>query len=374
MSSVKSRFPEAETPVHEYFYSMVELAVMRVFVEHQIFDAIPDNGISIDELATKTGVEFNLLERLSNFLIASKVLSSPKPGFISLTYDSKMFQETRAKLFYSHIFDAFMGSAAQWPQYFQTNGLAEPQQSNHSPFGLGAGYPDKSFYQVLEMMPERAQAFNSTMAIGLGDMPITGMYDFSWVAMHAQKDPDRPLIVDVGGGKGQAIKAIIEETPGIPASSCVLQDQINVIQEASGEGVLREVKKVGSSFFDKQPTKGLSHSLMTSPVSNIDYYLGALVYYIRRVLNDWPDDECVIILKNIREVCTPDSRVLISENLLPDQPSVSLAAADLWMMNFAGKRRNERMFNDLASRAGFKVCSISKDKTSTSAVVEMVPV
>lgn len=101
---------------------------------------------------------------------------------------------------------------------------------------------------------------------------------------------------------------------------------------------------------------------------------GALVYYIRRVLNDWPDDECVTILKNIREACASDSRLLISENLLPDEPSVSLAAADLWMMNFAGKRRNVRMFNDLAARSGFEIASIAKDKTSNSAVIEMLPV
>lgn len=357
MSSILSRYPEAETPVHGYFYSMVELAVVRVFVQHQIFDAIADDGTSIEELATKTGMELNLLERLSNFLIASKVLSSPKPGFIGLPSETKMFQQRRAKLFYSHIFDAFMGSAVKWPQYLQNNGLAEPQKSNRSPFGLGAGYPDKSFYDVLDMMPERAQAFNSTMAIGLGDMPITGIYDFSWVAAHAGSDPKRTLIVDVGGGKGQAIKAIIEETPSIPASACVLQDLPNVIKDVPEEdGILNQVQKVGSSFFDKQPTKG------------------SLVYYIRRVLNDWPDDECVTILKNIREACASDSRLLISENLLPDEPSVSLAAADLWMMNFAGKRRNVRMFNDLASRSGFEISSIAKDKTSNSAVIEMLPV
>ncbi|KAH6874085.1 O-methyltransferase-domain-containing protein [Thelonectria olida] len=358
MSSSQPRFPEAETPVHGYFYSMVELGVMRVFVEHQIFDLIPDDGISVSELAKKSGVEFNLLERLSNFLVAAQVLSSPRAGYITLTPESKMFQQTRAKLFYSHIFDAFMGSAVRWPEYFRANGLAEPQRSNRSPFGLGAGYPDKSFYEVLEMMPERAQAFNSTMAIGLGDMPITGIYDFSWVAEYAeQHGGGRALIVDVGGGKGQALKAIIEETPGIPAASCVLQDQASVTQEASKEGgILESVKKVGSSFFDEQPTKG------------------ALVYYIRRVLNDWPDDECVIILGKIRAACALDSRVLISENLLPDTPSVPLAAADLWMMNFAGKRRNERMFNEIASRAGFRVSSISRDKTSNSAIIEMLPV
>lgn len=82
----------------------------------------------------------------------------------------------------------------------------------------------------------------------------------------------------------------------------------------------------------------------------------------------------MLILGQIRSACATDSRVLVSENLLPDAPSVSLAAADLWMMNFAGKRRNERMFNDIATRAGFKIGSVAKDHNSNSAVIEMVPV
>lgn len=99
-----------------------------------------------------------------------------------------------------------------------------------------------------------------------------------------------------------------------------------------------------------------------------------MVYYIRRVLNDWADDDVVQILKAIRAACADDSRVLISENLLPDEPSVSIGAADIWMMNFAGKRRNARMFGEIAARAGLRVSSISKHKESSSAVVEMVPV
>lgn len=260
------RFPEAETPVHDYFYCMVELAIMRFFVQHRLFDAIPeeDKGISIPELAQETSIDRNLLERFTNFLVAAGVLVSPAPGQISLNPFSKMFQEPKAKLFYSHIFDTFMGTAVQWPEYFNLNGIAEPERSNRSPFGMAAGHPDMSFYQVLETMSERATAFNATMALGLGDMPITGLYDFSWVAEYTNQrgDPDRPLIVDVGGGKGQALKAILAENPKIPAHACVLQDQAKVIQQAIAEDdeCLRGAKLIAGSFFDEQTTRGLQRA------------------------------------------------------------------------------------------------------------------
>ncbi len=58
-------------------------------------------------------------------------------------------------------------------------------------------------------------------------MPIAGIYDFSWVVDAAKEDPasERPIFVDVGGGQGQAIKAIHNEFPELPLKKCVLQDR-----------------------------------------------------------------------------------------------------------------------------------------------------
>lgn len=69
-----------------------------------------------------------------------------------------------------------------------------------------------------------------------------------------------------------------------------------------------------------------------------------------------------------------DSRVLINENFLPDEPSVFIAAVDLFLMNFGGKRRNKKMFSEIATRAGFKVTRIIEDKPTNSAVVELAPI
>jgi len=92
-------------------------------------------------------------------------------------------------------------------------------------------------------------------------MPITGMYDFSWVVAWSQGQPhsDRPLFVDVGGGKGQAIKAIHKENPGLPLSRCILQDLPEVIDtvETLDDPEMREVKKMAIDFHREQPVKGI---------------------------------------------------------------------------------------------------------------------
>jgi hypothetical protein len=84
------------------------------------------------------------------------------------------------------------------------------------------------------------------------------------------------------------------------------------------------------------------------------------VYQVRRVLNDWPDEACVTILRHLHDACAPDSHVLVAENLVSEQASefVGHCAIDLFMMNFGGKRRTQKGYARLAEEAGFRVCSI----------------
>ncbi|KAL6150334.1 hypothetical protein ACJQWK_00376 [Exserohilum turcicum] len=229
-------FSLAETPIGKYFASMAEMGVMRVFVEHGIFNAIPDEGISLEDLTAKLSVEYKLIERFAAFLLAVGVLTSPAPGHVAHTPASKAFTDPRVAQFYTYLFDFFMGPTTRWTDYFAANGLAEPPRSNRSPGGFALGMPDKTAYEIMAAIPGLATRMNGAMAID-GDIPVTGVYDFSWVAAYAARDASegRALIVDVAGGKGQALKDILEETPTIPAARCVLQDQPHVIAEAVKE-------------------------------------------------------------------------------------------------------------------------------------------
>ncbi|KAL4880558.1 S-adenosyl-L-methionine-dependent methyltransferase [Aspergillus karnatakaensis] len=357
------------SPLFDSFYSMVKLATVRLFVEKDIFQAIPPEGISLAQLSENVKVDLNLLSRLSNFLLAAGILAptssstTPQTQNIRLSPDYELFRNPRVAPMYSYLFDTFLASTVKWPEYFTKNGFREPELATACPFGLAAGYPDKTFYQVLESQPDRAAAFNSAMAMAVPEIPITGIYEFAWIAEHAGSpgSESRTLIVDVGGGMGQALRAILEAYPAIPAARCVLEDQAPMIRQATermAQGdILKEVQMLSHSFFTEQPVKG------------------ALVYYIRRVLNDWSDSECVIILQHIRDACAGDSHVLISESLLAGEPTMLAAGVDLFMMNVGGKRRTEGMFAALAEQAGFKIQAVYRDSGDfDNAVIQLEPV
>ncbi len=102
--------------------------------------------------------------------------------------------------------------------------------------------------------------------------PIAGIYDFGWVVAKAQAELDskRLLFVDVGGGKGQSIKAIHKENPGLPLSRYLLQDLAEVIEtvKALDDPELREVQKMAIDFHREQPVKGTAQAIILSSVKS----------------------------------------------------------------------------------------------------------
>jgi hypothetical protein len=156
--------------------------------------------------------------------------------------------------------DNGVGSYATLPQYFRKYGRKEPLTENHVPVTFGNGTPELTYYEILRDDPHRRERFMKAMLPLEQSMPIAGIYDFSWVAAWSQAQPhsDRLLFVDVGGGKGQAIKAIHKENPGLPLNRCLLQDLPEVIDTVKtlDDPEMREVKKMAIDFHREQPVKG----------------------------------------------------------------------------------------------------------------------
>jgi hypothetical protein len=100
-----------------------------------------------------------------------------------------------------------------------------------------------------------------------------------------------------------------------------------------------------------------------------DILLGALVYYMRRCLHDYSDEEGVGILKTIANAMAPDSKLLIVEMLLRDPPSPLQAAMDLLMMSISGKERTLENFREITGKAGLEITLVSQIPGG-SAVIE----
>ncbi|ORX94569.1 S-adenosyl-L-methionine-dependent methyltransferase [Basidiobolus meristosporus CBS 931.73] len=147
-------------------------------------------------------------------------------------------------------------------------------------------------------------------------------------------------LVDVGGGFGGVLKAILEENPQIRAT---IFDREAVITLSRQEWALRNhhisdnVTFTGGDFFKSVPNDGD-------------------VYLLCTVLHDWDDPSCIKILKTIRKHMTkPHARLLILEMIVTSpMPDPVVAYSDLQMMMMVdGKERSPKEFAYLLQKSGF---------------------
>jgi hypothetical protein len=205
--------------------------------------------------------------------------------------------------------------------------------------------------------PNRLRNFQLGCAYTDGAFLVVGMYDFGALAS-PNDDPSRPLLIDIGGGAGQAIADIVKAFPALDPKRFILQDLEPVINHANAAGVLpKESKAMITDFWQEQPIKN------------------AKAYFLRRVLHDYSDKKCIELLKRTCDAMGDDSVVLISEMVLPrkvDEVNLSAAAMDNFMFTLGGKERTEEGFKTILEGAGFEMVKIHRidERLATGCLIE----
>jgi len=202
-------------------------------------------------------------------------------------------------------------------------------------------------FEYLAAHPAEAAHFNDAMIGFHGAEPnaVAAAYDFS----------TSQSIVDVGGGTGNLLTAILERHRG-PRG--VLADRPHVVREAAAfvrsRGLADRVTLEGIDFFSGVPS-------------------GGDTYVLSHVIHDWNEDQCVTILNNCARAMKPGSRLLIVEMVLPAgdgfHPGKLL---DLVMLVMPGGReRTEEEYGALVCKAGFRLTRVVPTESAVS-IVEAV--
>jgi hypothetical protein len=227
-----------------------------------------------------------------------------------------------------------------------------------TPHSCYYGMAGKNFWEVLTSSPERIKQFSDGLALYAANYPVVAIFPFE-ESLLPGNSPDRVLAIDVGGGQGLAMLELRNGCPRLQGG-LVLQDLEYVLKDIKPEA-LPGVSVMAHDFFTEQPVKN------------------AQVYYIRRVMHDWQDEDCARILKAIKPAMGSDSRILISDMALPE-PSTPADAHAMWMdmmmMEIGGKERTRRDWQTLADMAGLKLMKVwqEPEKTGPLCVVEyMLP-
>ncbi|KAK3938000.1 S-adenosyl-L-methionine-dependent methyltransferase [Diplogelasinospora grovesii] len=347
--------------IMSWFANISMVSAVRLFQHWDAFNLIPYTGrhdcISYADLAAKLQAEESLLYRIASMLTSTGVLEHVAPNHLAHTPISLLLRENEPlgsmfKVMYALVLE----TSTILPSYFDTYGWKEPIGPTHVPSSFLEGKPELAYFDLVSQDPARMENFMCAMSVAnRGRVVTTGVYPMDFVLGAAEREPDRKIWVDVGGGSGNTVKQFLLKNPRLKGSQCVVQDLPDVCEAAQQQAdkTLRGVTWVPINFHKQAPIEG------------------AMIYYIRHIARDYSDPVLTKILRNIRSAMTrPDSKVLISEQLSSTPPNVYAAFRDYSMMSIGGKERNLEQFRVVVEDAGLKVSGVFKDKQTPQAVIE----
>jgi hypothetical protein len=196
--------------------------------------------------------------------------------------------------------------------------------------------------------PDEAATFNEGMTgfTQQAAAAILKAYDFSKCG----------TIVDVGGGHGALLLAILKGTPGARG---IVFDAPQVAEGArkaiEAAGLSDRCKAEGGDFFKAVP--------------------GGDLVIMKNIIHDWNDAKATQILKSCRAALPASGKLLLAELVVPPGFAPHMShILDLEMMVLCdGKERTEAEYRELLAGAGFRLNRVIPTEGSPYGLVEALP-
>jgi len=279
--------------------------------------AIDREGLSLNELSKKSGMDKSKLGRVLRYLATRHIFRETSPDvFVNNRLSFKLLSEDPISSLVGHVSDELMMSSAKLTETLGDPDFGPSRSPDHTAFAKAFGCNMFGYFHSDEGS-QRGLRFNKAM---LGYSMFTGADQttelFPWDEL-----PEGARVCDIGGGKGHVMLSILKKHPHLRAT---VQDLPGVVKDAEQFWQTEMPGAINSNQVNLAPIDFLKDS----PVKECD------VYYIRFIAHDWPDEETVRILSNIRSVMVPGNRLLIHEWVMQsllrqDKPSMKEAPQPL---------------------------------------------
>lgn len=314
---------------------------LGALLQGRVPDHLHPGPLPAAELAKRSGLHALTLSRAMRALTAFGAFQEVSPGVFANNPVSDLFRDRPGGLRDAMLFwggEHLLKSAAE---------LGHSVKTGRSSFEQVHG---ESFWDRMRRLPYEYEMFNRALANLRGDehRQIADAYDWSRVE----------TVVDVGGGAGSLLAAILEKNQGTRG---VLVEQPEVLPDAdrllSERGVRGRCEFLGGSFFDPIAAKGN-------------------VWTVCQVLHDWPDAECRAILQRSRDAMRETDRLFVIEMLtVPCQPNPGVAMLDMMMLLYFGEARQRTVeeYVELFRTTGLELTRVMATPSAFS-IVEARPI
>ncbi|MFI7386506.1 methyltransferase [Streptomyces sp. NPDC049813] len=300
-----------------YVYS----AALHTAARFGVADRLLDGPRGADELAADVGADGPYLYRLLRFLATKGVFREDEEHLFHLTPLARPLCAGVERSLRDYIM--VRGEAVFWNS---AGHLHDAVRTGTTAFESLYGLP---FYDHVAADPELGRAFNSSMAAFSETLSndVVDALDLS----------SARTAVDVGGGRGGLLRAVLRRHPHLTGTLFDLESVVSghLLDEPGTAG--RWTVEAGD-FFTSVPA-------------------GADVYLVKHVLASWPDERCVRILRTCRAAMPAHGRLLAVNAMIPagNEPHPGKTIDMLMMTVLNGRGRTRAEYEALLTEAGFRV-------------------
>jgi hypothetical protein len=331
--------PPAQELVHMLASAWLAQA-LAVVAKLRVADLLVAGPKTPAEIGAATGTQAPALHRVLRALAGAGVFTEDESGRFGLTSLADPLRSDAASSIRSYA--VMTGERWVW----QSFGALEHSLRTGTPaFDQVFGAPLFDYYAA---HPEAARvSAEGLKSVGRGqDAAVAAAYDFGPAG----------TVVDVGGGQGGLLAAILAANP---QARGVLFDLPHVAamarQSLEAAGLSARCRIEAGDFFREVPALGD-------------------VYLLRKVIHDWDDERAMTILRTCRSAMSEGSRLLLLEMIVPAGNTPSYAKLlDLLMLVYAGGReRTEAEYRDLLMSAALSVSRVVPTASAVS-IIEATP-
>jgi len=327
MSDQSSQLFTAElAQMNQLMFGFITTQAIAVAAQLGIAELLKEEPRTAEELATATKAHAPSLNRVLRMLASVGIFAEDANGRFQQTPLSELLRSDHPR---SARGSAIMcGSELVWRPWGELHAAVMSGRSAiEHVFGA-------TFFEYLAVHPDDAEVASAgfTSASAMDGPAVVVAYDFSRFER----------IVDVGGGHGGLLHAILSANPRLRG---VLADQPAVVAGATTlrrGSLANRCEIAGGDFFISVPE-------------------GGDAYIMKWIIHDWNDEDSLKILRNCRRAIRRDGTLLIVDAVLkplnePDPGKLM----DLSMLVLApgGRERTEAEFAALLREADFSLARV----------------
>ena len=308
---------------HEIVWSLTNGVIpsrcLHLVAELGVADLIEEEPVSATELASRCGADADALDRVLRLLATYGIFEyetgtyGQTPASRLLRSDDSMSMRAFPRMMGLPVFSTVL---ARLEHSVRTG---SPALELVEPEGLWAYFQSHSDEGELF-----GQAMTAKAAADIAS--VLDAYDFTRFG----------TIVDVGGGRGHLLRAVLDAAP-------------------SARGVLFDLPEVVGAL-------DVEHERLTAVAGDffVDPLPAADAYVLIEVIHVLPDAESTAILSAIRRAAPEGTTVLIVENVIAeDVPDPRSRTLDVLMLAVTGGReRTPSEFRELLDRAGLRLSRV----------------